>query len=94
MKSFLQGKKSLDIAPLRMPPGLSVPNATSRDALRTPVATAQGGGQGQGHGHAHANGVGGASVEVVKEGDKVVRLIVTCTCGERIEVECLYPAGM
>jgi hypothetical protein len=38
---------------------------------------------------------GGASahVEVVKEGDKVVRLIVTCTCGERVEIECLYSAG-
>jgi hypothetical protein len=23
----------------------------------------------------------------------VVRLIVTCACGERVEVECLYPAG-
>lgn len=32
-------------------------------------------------------------VEVVKEGDKVVRLVVTCTCGERVEIECLYPAG-
>jgi hypothetical protein len=30
------------------------------------------------------------SVEVVKEGDKVVRLIITCSCGERIEVDCLY----
>ena len=32
-------------------------------------------------------------VETVKQGDKVVRLIVTCTCGERIEIDCLYPAG-
>ena len=29
----------------------------------------------------------------VAEGDKVVRLVVTCACGERIEVECIYPAG-
>lgn len=36
---------------------------------------------------------GGPNVETVKQGDKIVRLIVTCTCGERIEVECLYPAG-
>jgi len=36
---------------------------------------------------------GGPNVEVVKQGDKIVRLIVTCSCGERIEVECLYPAG-
>jgi hypothetical protein len=32
-------------------------------------------------------------VEVIKEGDKIVRLVVTCACGERVEVECLYPAG-
>ena len=35
----------------------------------------------------------GPNVEVVKEGDKIVRLIVTCSCGERLEVECLYPVG-
>lgn len=35
----------------------------------------------------------GPTVETVKEGDKVVRLIVTCACGERIEVDCLYPAS-
>jgi hypothetical protein len=32
----------------------------------------------------------GPSVEVVKDGDKVVRLIISCSCGERMEVECLY----
>lgn len=32
----------------------------------------------------------GPSVEVVKEGGKIVRLIVKCSCGERLEVECLY----
>jgi hypothetical protein len=32
-------------------------------------------------------------VEVIKEGDKVVRLVITCACGERTEVECIYPAG-
>ena len=31
------------------------------------------------------------TVECVKQGDKVVRLIVTCSCGERIEIDCLYP---
>ncbi len=35
----------------------------------------------------------GPSVEVVKEGDKIVRIVVTCSCGEKVEVECLYPAG-
>ena len=35
----------------------------------------------------------GPTVEVVKQGDKVMRIIVTCACGEKVEVECLYPAG-
>lgn len=35
----------------------------------------------------------GPHVEAVKEGDKVVRLLVTCSCGERIEIDCLYPAN-
>jgi hypothetical protein len=35
----------------------------------------------------------GPVVEVVKQGDKVMRIIVTCSCGEKIEVDCLYPAG-
>ena len=44
------------------------------------------------HGAAHSAHTG-PNVEVVKQGDKIVRLVVTCSCGERIEVECLYPAG-
>jgi hypothetical protein len=38
-------------------------------------------------------GAGSPNIEVVKQGEKVTRLIVTCTCGERIEIECLYPTG-
>jgi hypothetical protein len=30
------------------------------------------------------------NIEAIKEGDKVVRLVITCACGERMEVECLY----
>ncbi|HUG11295.1 MAG TPA: hypothetical protein VMM36_09790 [Opitutaceae bacterium] len=33
------------------------------------------------------------TIEVIKEGDKIIRIVVTCSCGERTEVECLYPAG-
>lgn len=41
-----------------------------------------------------ANGAGpGPVVETIREGGKVARIVVTCTCGERIEIECLYPAG-
>lgn len=43
--------------------------------------------------HPAAPAAEGPTVEVVKEGDKVVRILVTCSCGEKIEVDCLYPAG-
>ncbi len=33
-------------------------------------------------------------VDIVKQGDKIVRLIITCSCGERTEIECLYAPGL
>mgnify|MGYP000694345256 CR=1 FL=1 len=78
MKPFLFGKKNLEAPSLRPPPGMHAAlGATRGPSLRSP---------GPAHGHDPV-------VEVIKEGDKVVRLVVTCGCGERIEVECLYPAG-
>lgn len=82
MNSFLQGKKILSAAPLTRPAHAALPHAPSARPARP-----------SGHGHAHATGPAAAHVEVVKEGDKVVRLVVTCGCGERVEIECLYPAG-
>ncbi|HEY3757000.1 MAG TPA: hypothetical protein VGL42_12690 [Opitutaceae bacterium] len=38
-------------------------------------------------------GLASPTIEAVKEGDKVIRLVITCACGERMEVECLYPPG-
>jgi hypothetical protein len=80
MKSFLQGKKNLSAEPLRPPPQFGVALTPRCDATR-PAGSPASGGQAQSH------------VEVVKEGDKVVRLIVHCACGERVEIECLYSAG-
>ena len=80
MNSFLQGKKILTAAPLTRPATAALPHALTGRPARAP-------------GHAHAAGPTAVHVEVVKEGDKVVRLVVTCTCGERVEIECLYPAG-
>ncbi len=77
MTPFLHGKKTLDAPPLRLPPDLTASLASSRVPAVRPPAD-----------HAH-----NPTVETVKEGDKVVRLVITCGCGERIEVECLYPAG-
>lgn len=83
MKSFLQGKKALETTALRPP------------AVPPPPSGAQ-------HSHQHGPrtslsvvtpGASSAHVEVVKEGGKVVRIVVTCVCGERVEIECLYSAG-
>jgi hypothetical protein len=41
-------------------------------------------------GHGDAGGHGQASVEAIKDGTKVSKLIVTCSCGERIEILCAY----
>lgn len=80
MKPFLQGKKSLNAEPLRPPAQFSAAVA-ARCTSPHPGGTSS------------PIGGGEAQVEVVKEGDKVIRLIVTCTCGERVEIECLYTAG-
>lgn len=79
MKSFLQGKKCVSTPSLRPPaaPAGSPPRSSVPHAPLSVVTP----------------GASSAHVEVVKEGDKVVRLVVTCVCGERVEIECLYSAG-
>lgn len=79
MNSFLQGKKTISVAPLRPF------SASIRSAIKPATPAAQPESAPASHGQ--------PTVEVVKEGDKVVRLIVVCGCGERVEIECLYPAG-
>jgi hypothetical protein len=44
-------------------------------------------GGGSGHGNHEV------AVEAIKEGDRVTKLIVTCRCGERIEILCAYAPG-
>jgi hypothetical protein len=78
MKPFLQGKETLSVSPLKAPPAAPGTGFPSCGAASGAAIRPTG---------------SNASVEVVKEGDKVVRLIVTCVCGERVEVECLYSAG-
>lgn len=83
MKPFLSGRPSAGLPALR-------PNA---DALETgitgiPSLMSQPGLKSADIEHTH-----GPRIECVKQGEKVVRMIITCACGERIEVECLYPAA-
>jgi hypothetical protein len=35
----------------------------------------------------------GPNVEIVRKGTTITHLIVTCSCGEKVEVQCLYPEG-
>ena len=82
MKPFLSGRNVHTSQPLQPIVGAVPTEVTAR----------------AGFNHNHSGDKGGASgsgptVECIKQGDKIVRLIVSCTCGERIEIECLYPAG-
>ena len=77
MKSFLQGKRSLDITALKPPQsGILRPGEAGKPADA-------------------AVSLSGLSpqIDIVKQGDKIMRIIVTCTCGERTEIDCLYPPG-
>jgi hypothetical protein len=67
-----------------------------------PAATGTGSGDGPVFdpallGAVHATGGGSGphevSVEAIKEGDRVTKLVVTCKCGERIEILCAYTPG-
>ena len=80
MKSFLHGKKCLEMSALRPP--------AAPGAGRMPGAAGSGGPLA-----ASMPVPSSAQVEIVKEGGKVVRLVVTCACGERTEIDCLYSAG-
>jgi hypothetical protein len=85
MKSFLADRPSAAIPSLR-------PLVRPLEVLSAPTGGASVASSG-GLRPAHAHAAAGASVECIREGDRVVRLVVTCACGERIEVECLYPVG-
>ena len=82
----------------RHPRSLSRQLAGARDGERRLARPTQ---RRAAHGHHTALQIAGvvkpaptaSNVEVIKQGDKVVRLVIKCSCGELIEIECLYPAG-
>jgi hypothetical protein len=76
MKSFLQGKRTLDVAPLRSLQASAAPTCANSPA-GAPGGTA----------------ASAPQIDIVKQGDKIMRIVVTCSCGERTEIECLYPPG-
>lgn len=34
---------------------------------------------------------GAPEIECLRQGDRIVSILITCSCGERIELDCLYP---
>lgn len=85
MKSFLSGRPTAPIASLK--PLLERPTRHAGVGGDPSQGAASGASAGHGGVTSHAHQ---PSVECVKKGDKVTHLIVTCACGERIEIDCLY----
>jgi hypothetical protein len=86
MKSFLSGRPSSQMGALKPVvkdghPKANMPGKTP--ARATPVGGAAGASAAEPHQHL-------PSVECIKQGDKVSMLVVTCSCGEKIEIDCLY----
>lgn len=86
MKPFLAGRNQVSAPSLQTLVESSTPPAPLASQFGAPAATPA-------QGHAGGSGIHGSTVECVRQGDKVVRIIVTCSCGERTEIDCLYPAG-
>lgn len=84
MKPFLSGRPSAGNSALKPTSGVS----HSFSGMQA-IGSA---GRSESHDGSSAHGHE-PQVECIKQGDKVVRLVITCTCGERIEVDCLYPAA-
>lgn len=85
MKSFLSGRPSAAVPSLKplleKPPVHAGVGALDTPPAPRPSAPALS----RGSAHAHQ-----PNVECIKQGDKVTHLVVTCACGERIEIDCLY----
>ncbi len=77
MKSFLSDRPRIGTPVPPAPPVSAFAHAAGGSA---PVAR-----------HVHPGE--GTRIDCVREGDRITRLVITCACGERIEIDCLYAAG-
>lgn len=86
MKPFLSDRPR-STTPVTLDATLSTATATFATALSPASSRAA---------HTPHAGHGGSAaphVEAIRQGDKITRLVVTCSCGERIEIDCLYATG-
>jgi hypothetical protein len=90
MKSFLEGRPALNSE--------KPSNGHNGNGFRPLFAVVRGNCNGaaesNGHSPAAVNGTdcahGSPEIELVTEEGKIRRIIITCTCSERIELECEY----
>ena len=81
MKSFLTGRA--DVGVLDSPNSTEVAQPSGISLLASTPALSG----------AAAPKVGTSSVQCVREGDVIKKLIVTCECGKIVEIDCQYGAG-
>lgn len=85
MKDFLQNRPRVATSASRKQAGAAV-SAQPSPLFDAAMLGAMSSSHGSGLGH-------DAVVEAIKEGERVVKLIVTCRCGEKIEILCAYAPG-
>ncbi len=88
MKSFLSDRPRVNAPTVNA--SVPVPFPSALAGPKNPVAP----GRPAAHGHGAVAHPAAAKVDCIREGDRVTRIIVTCACGERIEVDCLYASGV
>ena len=81
MKSFLSGRTGVAVSDSPAPVESEAPTGLS---LLAAAGTVPG---------AAASKAGASSVQCVREGDVIKKLIVTCECGKTVEIDCQYTTG-
>ena len=81
MKSFLSGRTGVAVLDSPNPVEVEAPSGLSLLASACALPSAA------------APKAGASSVQCVREGDVIKKLIVTCECGKIVEIDCRYTTG-
>ncbi len=81
MRSFLSGRSGVAVLDEPNSAEVEKPSGLSLLASAAPLPGAA------------APKVGTSSVQCVRDGDVIKKLIVTCECGKIVEIDCQYPTG-
>jgi len=81
MKSFLSGRTGVAVSDSPNPVEVEAPSGLSLLASARALPGAA------------APKAGASSVQCVREGDVIKKLVVTCECGKIVEIDCQYTTG-